>query len=185
MYLCLSHDKIIQHQSTPCPKDLHRELINDGAAWTIISTEKAEYRFFEAMGPVRSAVTPVPIVQSVVVLGSNEIARLAIKGQNFRPNIAVWFGDVEAETMYQCAESMVCVVPDISSFRPNWNYVRSKHEVPINLVRNDGVIYSTAMTFTYTPETAAHSRRPGLLQVMRPANAETQARTESTEPFCE
>ena len=47
---------------------------------------------------------------------------------------------------------MLCVVPDISAFREGWRWVRQPVQVPVTLVRNDGVIYSTTLTFTYTPE---------------------------------
>ncbi|KAM6895178.1 recombination signal binding protein for immunoglobulin kappa J region b isoform 1-T1 [Lycodopsis pacificus] len=181
MYLCLSQERIIQFQATPCPKEPNKEMINDGASWTIISTDKAEYTFYEGMGPVHSPVTPVPVVESLQVdtehkpgpsvgsvlfisesllsdllclqlNGGGDVAMLELTGQNFTPNLRVWFGDVEAETMYRCAESMLCVVPDISAFREGWRWVRQPVQVPVTLVRNDGIIYSTTLTFTYTPE---------------------------------
>ncbi|MGH0129454.1 UNVERIFIED_CONTAM: hypothetical protein FKN15_018505 [Acipenser sinensis] len=152
MYLCLSQERIIQFQATPCPKEPNKEMINDGASWTIISTDKAEYTFFEGMGPVHSPVTPVPVVESLQLNGGGDVAMLELTGQNFTPNLRVWFGDVEAETMYRCAESMLCVVPDISAFREGWRWVRQPVQVPVTLVRNDGIIYSTSLTFTYTPE---------------------------------
>ncbi|MEQ2169179.1 hypothetical protein GOODEAATRI_022424 [Goodea atripinnis] len=138
--------------ATPCPKEPNKEMINDGASWTIISTDKAEYTFYEGMGPVHSPVTPVPVVESLQLNGGGDVAMLELTGQNFTPNLRVWFGDVEAETMYRCAESMLCVVPDISAFREGWRWVRQPVQVPVTLVRNDGIIYSTTLTFTYTPE---------------------------------
>lgn len=51
---------------------------------------------------------------------------LELAGDNFTPHLQVWFGDVEAETMYRCAETMLCVVPDISQFRGEWLYVSCK-----------------------------------------------------------
>lgn len=57
------------------------------------------------------------------------MAMLELTGENFSPNLRVWFGDVEAETMYRCQESMLCVVPDISAFRRGWQWVRQPTQV--------------------------------------------------------
>lgn len=167
MYLCLSQDKIIQFQATPCPKDPNKEMINDGASWTIISTDKAEYTFCEGMGPVSSPVSPVPTVQSLHLNGGGDVAMLELIGENFAPNLKVWFGDVEAETMYRCSDSMLCVVPDISAFRSTWRYVLHMLEVPVSLVRCDGVIYPTGLTFTYTPEVGPRASNPAAVQIVR------------------
>ncbi|KAF0295612.1 Suppressor of hairless protein [Amphibalanus amphitrite] len=169
MYLCLSQERIIQFQATPCPKEPNKQMVNDGACWTIISTSRAEYSFHEGMGPVRAPVTPVPNVHSLHLNGGGEVAMLELSGENFVPSLRVWFGEVEAETMFRCGESMLCVVPDISAFRGNWQWVRQPTNVPICLVRTDGVIYSTGLTFTYTPEPGPRQPMTGVAELMRPA----------------
>ncbi|KAH9413906.1 hypothetical protein DERP_009505 [Dermatophagoides pteronyssinus] len=168
MYLCLSQERIIQFQATPCPKDPNKEMINDGASWTIISTDKAEYTFYEGMGTVHRPVTPVPIVHNLNVNGGGDVAMLELSGENLSPSLKVWFGDVEAETMYRCAESMLCVVPDISQFREGWQYVRQPTQVQVSLVRDDGVIYATGLTFTYTPEPGPRPHNPAIDRILRP-----------------
>lgn len=101
---------------------------------------------------------------------------LELVGENFTPNLKVWFGDIEAETAFRCSTSLVCTVPDVSLFKTSSlfsNQVASGNtsgasstqtcsiynksilqptQVPLNLVRNDGVIYNTGLSFTYTPE---------------------------------
>ena len=117
---------------------------------------------------------------------------LELMGENLTPNLKVWFGDVEAETMFRCEESMLCVVPDISAFRSGWqwvrgptqvqhsetkylfhglNYKKKMHficlQVPISLVRSDGVIYATRLTFTYTPEPGPRPHCSAAQEVLR------------------
>ncbi|KAL5499351.1 hypothetical protein EMCRGX_G010748 [Ephydatia muelleri] len=145
MYLCLSQDRIIQFQATSCPSEPNKEMINDGASWTIISTDVAEYSFYEGMGQVFSPVTPIPVVEGLKLSGGADLTMLELSGENFTPDLRVWFSDVEADTI--CEESIMAVVPSVDRFHNDRS--PDTFQVPILLVRIDGVIYSTGMTFTY------------------------------------
>lgn len=50
----------------------------------------------------------------------------------------------------RCEECMLAVVPDISAFKDGWQWVEQPKQVEVSLVRHDGVIYATGLTFTYT-----------------------------------
>ncbi|XP_059836961.1 recombining binding protein suppressor of hairless-like protein isoform X4 [Hypanus sabinus] len=102
MYLCLSNEKIIQFQAIPCSKEANKEVLTDGACWTIIGTEAVEYTFSESLTHLHSPVTPVPVISSLELNGGGDVATLELQGESFSPDLKVWFGDVEAETMYRC-----------------------------------------------------------------------------------
>uniref|UniRef100_A0AAQ4PH89 Recombination signal binding protein for immunoglobulin kappa J region a n=1 Tax=Gasterosteus aculeatus aculeatus TaxID=481459 RepID=A0AAQ4PH89_GASAC len=119
--------------------------------------------------------------------GGGDVAMLELTGQNFTPKLRVWFGDVEADTMYRCGESVLCVVPDISAFREGWRWVRQPVQVPVTLVRNDGVIYATALTFTYTPEPGPRPHCSATGAILRTRSASSQAsphESNGTDEFC-
>jgi recombining binding protein suppressor of hairless len=58
--------------------------------------------------------------------GGGESEMLELTGENFTPHLKVWFGEVEAETMYRCQESLLCLVPDVSVFTCNFQLTQVK-----------------------------------------------------------
>uniref|UniRef100_A0A8C3S7J0 Recombination signal binding protein for immunoglobulin kappa J region like n=1 Tax=Chelydra serpentina TaxID=8475 RepID=A0A8C3S7J0_CHESE len=90
-----------QHRASPCPKEANRELLNDGSCWTIIGTETVEYTFSDSLACIQDPVSPVPLITMLELTGGGDVAMLEVQGENFHANLKVWFGDVEAETMYR------------------------------------------------------------------------------------
>lgn len=50
---------------------------------------------------MKSFLNVVLIFCDLQLNGGGDVAMLELTGQNFTPNLRVWFGDVEAETMYR------------------------------------------------------------------------------------
>lgn len=50
------------------------------------------------------------------------------------------------------------MVPDISEYQGSWSWIDRSTEVPVSLVRNDGIIYSTGLTFNYNVELGLRTR---------------------------
>lgn len=50
---------------------------------------------------MKSFLNTVLIFCEFQLNGGGDVAMLELTGQNFTPNLRVWFGDVEAETMYR------------------------------------------------------------------------------------
>ncbi|XP_069403104.1 recombining binding protein suppressor of hairless-like protein isoform X1 [Ovis canadensis] len=160
-YLCLATEKVVQFQASPCPKEANRALLNDNSCWTIIGTESVEFSFSTSLACTREPVTPVPLISTLELSGGGDVATLELHGENFHAGLKVWFGDVEAETMYRSPRSLVCVVPDVAVFGSDWRWLRTPITVPVSLVRTDGLFYPSAFSFTYTPEYSARPGAPG------------------------
>ena len=46
-------------------------------------------------------MTPIPVVSDIKVIGSEDMKMLEILGENFTPDLKVWFADIESDTMYR------------------------------------------------------------------------------------
>ncbi|CAF0962121.1 unnamed protein product [Adineta ricciae] len=157
VYLSLLNERIIGIASKPDTAEHSRIEINDSACWTIISTDKAEYTWFESRGPVVHPITPIPVGKQMTIDGGGETATIELTGENFTPGLSVWFGETESpSTEYRSTQAIVAEVPRFSSIIPNMSWVPQSVSVPISFVRRDGIIYLTPFIFTYTPEPATN-----------------------------
>ncbi|XP_047204323.1 recombining binding protein suppressor of hairless-like protein isoform X1 [Girardinichthys multiradiatus] len=151
-YLCLSNDTIIQYQAPSSNQDSSRVVLNDGSCWTIIGVEVVEFTFNQGLASIETPVSPFPVITGLEVNGGGHVAMLEIHGENFSPHLKMLFGNSEAETMFKSPKSLLCVIPDVSTYSDSWRCLRRIITLPLSLIRTDGLIYRTSYSFTYTPE---------------------------------
>uniref|UniRef100_A0A915D6Y5 Recombining binding protein suppressor of hairless n=1 Tax=Ditylenchus dipsaci TaxID=166011 RepID=A0A915D6Y5_9BILA len=149
VYLCLYKDDIQLYEAKR--KDNQTHLITDGAAWTIISTDTTEYRFYEALGPVQTQVTPIPMITGLNMEASeSHLAYIEISGYNFLVTLTVWLGSEPIETHVRSKELIRCPLPPLHRNWPSGRELEDKVEFPLSLVRHDGVVYATSLSVTYS-----------------------------------
>uniref|UniRef100_A0A7E4V6X5 BTD domain-containing protein n=1 Tax=Panagrellus redivivus TaxID=6233 RepID=A0A7E4V6X5_PANRE len=153
-YLSIVSNKIIQAGATVV--DESSLEIEDTAAWTIMPTDKTEYRFYEAMGPATGPVTPVPTIIDIKPNKHVETGNTMIEfiGADFHKDLTIWIGLYDLNQHSQSSERITCFQPTlyaVSSPPESDMFPVADDEVslPITITRNDGVVYGTPYYFQY------------------------------------
>uniref|UniRef100_A0A8C2ERY2 RBP-Jkappa IPT domain-containing protein n=1 Tax=Cyprinus carpio TaxID=7962 RepID=A0A8C2ERY2_CYPCA len=88
-------------QASLCHKESNKVLLNDNSCWTIIGAEVVEYTFSESLTSHPNTISPVPVINGLELNGERHVAILELHGENFGPHLKVWFGNMQAETMFR------------------------------------------------------------------------------------
>ncbi|KAF1596096.1 UNVERIFIED_CONTAM: Recombining binding protein suppressor of hairless, partial [Eudyptes robustus] len=161
VYLALNGDNIFQHAADVNEQGQH--LVSEGAAWTIISAEKNEFRFYEAMGSSSFPVAPIPRIETMQIQqkpgddarGVRGHSYMVMRGRDLHPKVKVWFGTIEANTNFVSNESLEVEIPSKEEvfadlpFLAKLFYEDGQLVLPVCLVREDGVIYYNDCSFSY------------------------------------
>uniref|UniRef100_A0A7E4V6R1 Major capsid protein n=1 Tax=Panagrellus redivivus TaxID=6233 RepID=A0A7E4V6R1_PANRE len=177
-YVSIQHNKIESAYGT----DLNDVIdeIQDTEIWTIMSTNEAKYRFYEAMGPVSDLVTPVPTItlmemKKTAKSDGTPITLVEFTGSYFRNEHQIWCGLHELRQNVDSTDRITCVLP---TYDEVWShhgmaYCNVKDTVifPITITRNDGVVFGTPYYFSYY-EVADDGGEPAMVhpltECMRP-----------------
>ena len=111
------HCNALTLYSSSLPHDtLHCEI-----KFFMCNLDRAEYTFYEGMGPVSAPITPIPVMDGMKLSVGEDLTMLEITGESFTPDLKVWFSVLEAETMYRCVCVCSCMcVHHCNKFIINW-----------------------------------------------------------------
>uniref|UniRef100_A0AC34FG61 Uncharacterized protein n=1 Tax=Panagrolaimus sp. ES5 TaxID=591445 RepID=A0AC34FG61_9BILA len=159
-YFAISGNSIIQQNTHVISSEAHEA--EDCIAWTITNSEYIEFKYFETMGPTVEQITPFPFIKSAQLEGIHENNNTVIEfyGINLGRHLSVYFGLVSSEIISVNCSYIRCFVPslaDVGQYSQMGIHKTSKnqsYQVPISLIRNDGVVYPTDIEFEYSTYSA-------------------------------
>uniref|UniRef100_A0A7E4V0S5 TIG_SUH domain-containing protein n=1 Tax=Panagrellus redivivus TaxID=6233 RepID=A0A7E4V0S5_PANRE len=132
--------------------------VNDGCRWTIISAEATTHKFAPLLGRPKRPVAPMPVAWEAEDVGMqlNGQKAVELRGRFPKDDTSVWFGVMKAPvTKIKSSEAMSAVIPPLDQYYAAYPPEIREHPdiekraLPINLVRDDGVVYTTEFVFEY------------------------------------
>jgi len=149
-YLATVNDNVTMEKGVPSSANSLDDTLSDAAAWTIVGTDRIKYGFFDHAVP-QKVITPVPVVEYVKIQNKTLVE---LYGENFSPNLTVYFADTPSKTKYRCEEFLICEPPSYSQLSCSGGntHCKTRTEVALYLVRQDGAVYSTGQKYTYQAE---------------------------------
>ncbi|RKP24488.1 hypothetical protein SYNPS1DRAFT_9176, partial [Syncephalis pseudoplumigaleata] len=121
------------------------EDVGDASVWTIVGTECVRYTFFHPSSvdanqprpndPTAHAFSFQPQVATTPLV--------LLSGENLTPDLSVWFGDrCSIQTEWRSRELLACYGPEpLASDNNGPSANAERREVPLLLVKSDGIIY--------------------------------------------
>ncbi|KAF7722750.1 hypothetical protein EC973_002734 [Apophysomyces ossiformis] len=141
------------------------EDVSDTAVWTIVGTDCATYTFWSMQSQDQSTISSTPSSASTSSSSSSSspfpsLSRyslntgtkdasfaevMTLHGENFSRDTQVWFGDARSPQVdYRSRELLVCRIPPRGQLLQSVGLEQhDKYQLPILLVRGDGVVYKT------------------------------------------
>eukprot|EP00003_Mantamonas_plastica_P024250 TRINITY_DN448_c0_g1_i10.p1 TRINITY_DN448_c0_g1~~TRINITY_DN448_c0_g1_i10.p1 ORF type:complete len:614 (-),score=153.07 TRINITY_DN448_c0_g1_i10:328-2169(-) len=129
--------------------------VDNNFEWTIVGTNEMTYTFYEGDSPSAMSypVSAVPIVERIQLHSDRK--KLSLHGYDMNDSLSLWFGDTNVPTEFRCEELIVCTVPTMEQLVGDCEvahvpaYCKVRIEVPLILVRPDGLLYPTGQSFIY------------------------------------
>jgi hypothetical protein len=133
------------------------EDVNDSSVWTIVGTDCVRYTFYHPSAELRDSLYedtglpqlrlpltlfPIVVTMKLSTMPDNDRV-LTLNGRNFSRDLSVWVStQCCLRTEFHSDASLVCLVPGNVCLEGGEGMV----ELPILLVRADGVVYRTGQS---------------------------------------